>query len=245
MRKYLPDNSIDLTITSPPYSNTIRTYENTVEWNDTIWMDTLQELYRVTKEGGVVVWVTGDVFEKGSKTLTPCKQSLYGFDIGFKVHDLMIYQKHNFSSPSTNRYHQIYEFMIVFSKGKPKTFNPIKDRKNVYAGSTCWGKNTKRQPDGSFVERAKKVIKEYGMRYNIWRIKTEMRPLHPAQFPYELAKDHILSWSNEGDTVLDPFAGSGTTLIAARDLNRKYVGFEKVEKYCKIAESRINECEKR
>ena len=153
----------------------------------------------------------------------------------------MIYQKHNFSNPSSNRYHQIFEYMFVFSKGKPKTFNALKDRPNVEAGKIgSWGKNTSRQVDGTMVERKRKVNTEFGMRYNIWRIKTEMKPLHPAPFPEELARDHVLSWSNPGDVVYDPFMGSGTTAKVAIETNRKYLGSEISSEYWEIAQKRIN-----
>ena len=234
------ENSFDLTVTSPPYDN-LRTYEGTIQWNEDIWKQVLEGLYRVTKQGGVVVWVVGDATIKGSETGTSFKQALYAMECGFRLHDTMTYQKHNFSNPSSNRYHQISEYMFVFSKGKPTTFNPIKDRPNVCAGQVgSWGRNTTRQADGSFTENTrKKVNTEFGMRYNIWRMKTEMKPLHPAAFPEQLAHDHILSWSNGGDTVFDPFLGSGTTGKIATQLNRNFIGIEKVEEYYKIATARI------
>ena len=232
-------NSVDLTVTSPPYDN-LRTYEGSLQWNEGIWKQVLEGLYRITKEGGVVVWVVGDATVKGSETGTSFKQALYAMECGFNLHDTMIYQKHNFSNPSTNRYHQIFEYMFVFSKEKPKAFNPIKDRPNVCAGEVgSWGKNTTRQADGSFTESAKKKVNtEFGMRYNIWRMKTEMKPLHPAAFSEQLAQDHIISWSNEGDTVFDPFMGSGTTGKMAKELGRNFIGIEKVEKYFDIAKER-------
>jgi len=237
-------NSVDLTVTSPPYDN-LRTYEGSLQWNEDIWKRVLEGLYRVTKKGGVVVWVVGDATIKGSETGTSFKQALYAMECGFNLHDTMIYQKHNFSNPSSNRYHQITEYMFILSKGKPKAFNPIKDRKNVCAGQVgSWGKNTTRQVDGSLKERSKgKTNTEFGMRYNVWRLKTEMRPLHPAPFPEQLANDHIISWSNEGDTVFDPFLGSGTTGKMAKQLNRDFIGIEKVEDYYEIAKARVGSCE--
>ena len=238
--KEIDDNSIDLIVTSPPYDN-LRTYNNNLEWNENVWRKIIQQIFRITKPSGVVVWVIGDAMIKGSESLTSFKQALYFVESGFNLHDTMIYEKHNFSNPSINRYHQIFEFMFVFSKGKPKTFNGIKDRKNVYGGKIgCYGKNTVRQADGSFKERDKKVNTEFGLRHNIWRFKTEMKPSHPAQFPFELAKDHIISWSNEGDIVLDPFAGSGTTGLACINTNRNYILIEKEEKYCTIINERLN-----
>ena len=145
----MPDNFINLTVTSPPYDN-LRQYNGYSFDFESI----AKELFRVTKQGGVVVWIVGDETVKGSETGTSFKQALFFKEIGFNLHDTMIYQKHNFSNPSSNRYHQIFEYMFVFSKGKPKTFNPIKDRKNIEAGKIgCWGKNTVRQSDDAINSR--------------------------------------------------------------------------------------------
>jgi site-specific DNA-methyltransferase (adenine-specific) len=232
----IEDGSIDLTVTSPPYDN-LRLYNGYSFDFEAV----ARELYRITKDGGVVVWVVGDATIDGSETGTSFRQALFFKDIGFNLHDTMIYQKHNFSNPSSNRYHQIFEYMFVFSKGKPKTFNALKDRPNVEAGKIgSWGKNTSRQVDGTMVERKRKMNTEFGMRYNIWRIKTEMKPLHPAPFPEELARDHVLSWSNPGDVVYDPFMGSGTTAKVAIETGRKYLGSEISSEYWEIAQKRIN-----
>ena len=242
--KSLPSQSIDLTVTSPPYDN-LRTY-NGYSFD---FEGIAKELYRVTKDGGVVVWIVGDATVNGSETGTSFKQALYFKEIGFNLHDTMIYQKNNFANPSSNRYHQIFEFMFVLSKGKPKAFNPIKDRKNVCAGESNWGANKARQKDGSFKERPKKIVSEYGMRYNIWEFMTSkgfatkdnFAYSHPAIFPEKVALDHIISWSNEGDTVLDCFLGSGTTGKVAKQLNRQFIGIEISPEYMEIAKKRINE----
>lgn len=240
--KDIPDGSIDMVLTSPPYDN-LRTYNGSLEWGEHIWKPIIQELYRVVKDGGVVVWVVGDATIKGSETGTSFKQSLWAIDCGFNLHDTMIWNKPNFSNPSSNRYHQIFEYMFVFSKGNPK-FNPIKDKKNKYL--TCVGKNTMRKVSGELVEIKKGVGNEFGMRTNVWNINTvgqEMmckRPPHPAMFPEKLAQDHIISWSNEGDIVLDPFAGSGTTGKIAKLLNRHYILIEKEPEYIKIIQERLN-----
>ena len=240
--KSLPGQSIDLTVTSPPYDN-LRSYNGYSFDFESI----AKELYRVTKDGGVVIWVVGDATINGSETGTSFKQALYFKEIGFNLHDTMIYQKNNFANPSSNRYHQIFEFMFVLSKGKPKSFNPIKDRKNVCAGESNWGANKARQKDGSFKERPKKIVSEYGMRYNIWEFMTSkgfatkdnFAYFHPAIFPEKIAYDHIVSWSNEGDTVLDCFLGSGTTGKVAKQLNRQFIGIEINPEYLEIAKKRI------
>jgi site-specific DNA-methyltransferase (adenine-specific) len=190
-----------------------------------------------------VVWVVGDAIIDGGETGTSFKQALYFKEVGFNLHDTMIYQKHNFSKPSSNRYHQIFEYMFIFSKGKPKTFNPLKDRQNIYAGTGRWGRNSARQKDGTLkkeIESDGKVNTDFGMRLNIWRLKTEMKPLHPAQFPEQLANDHIISWSNKDDLVYDPFTGSGTTAKMAKINNRNFIGSEISVEYYTIAEKRLS-----
>lgn len=242
------DNYIDLVVTSPPYDN-LRTYDDKCNWSFDVFKNIAEELYRVVKKGGVIVWVVGDSTIKGSETGTSFKQALYFKKIGFNLHDTMIYQKNNFSNPSQNRYHQIFEYMFVFSKGKPNTFNLIKDRKNITAGQIgSWGKNTTRQKDGTMKERKRKIVNEFGMRYNIWKYKTskngqedEIAYKHPAIFPSALVRDHILTWSNKGDLVYDPLAGSGTTLKVSKQLGRKYMGSEINKQYCEIIKQRLKD----
>ena len=240
----MPDNYIDLTVTSPPYDN-LREYRGYSFDFESI----AKELFRVTKDGGVVVWVVGDATINGSETLTSFKQALYFKEIGFNVHDTMIYQKNNFSNPSSNRYHQIFEYMFIFSKGKPKTFNPIIDRKNIYGGKIgSWGKNTVRQKDGTTTERPRKIVNEYGKRYNIWKYKTskngqedKIAYQHPAIFPSQLANDHILTWTNPDDIIYDCFGGSGTTGIMANINNRNFILSEVSSEYCELMQNRFKQ----
>lgn len=244
--KQLPNDSIDLTVTSPPYDN-LRKY-NGFSWD---FEATARELYRVTKHGGVVVWVVNDATIKGSETGTSFRQALFFKECGFNLHDTMIYQKAGCALPSPNRYLQCFEFMFVLSKGKPKAYNLICDRKNRFER---WGKTKKiREADGSFSVREAKPFKEFGRRYNIWRYVTGGQGnsatdsnvfRHPAVFPEQLAADHILSWSNPGDTVLDPFMGSGTTAKMAMLADRNFIGFEISAEYCDIANKRIASVEK-
>jgi len=242
--KKLDDNSIDLTVTSPPYDN-LRTYNNKLDWGDHIWEPCIENLYRITKKGGVVVWVVGDATINGSETGTSFKQALYFKKVGFNLHDTMIWEKQTFTATGAlkTRYAQVFEYMFIFSKGKIKTFNPIKDRKNKSYGKKKHG--TVRQKDGTVKEISSKgkLIKEFGQRFNVWDMNTEVsnnKRLHPAQFPEQLANDHIISWSNEGDIVLDPFMGSGTTGMACKKLGRNFIGIELDEEYFKIAEKRID-----
>lgn len=241
-----PDNIIDLVITSPPYDK-LRDYKSYTFDFEPI----AKQLYRILKPGGVVVWVVGDQTVDGSESLTSFKQCIYFKDeCGFCVHDTMIYEKHSPAFPSNNRYNQVFEYMFVLSKGKPKTVNLIRDHKNKWAGTTNWGVNTKRTVSGELkvTSDVKKPIKEIGTRNNIWRIVCSAgfgQPdweayNHPATFPIELPKDHIITWSNEGDLVYDCFMGSGTTALAAQELNRNYVGTEISKEYCELIQKRLN-----
>ncbi len=247
--KTFKNNSIDMVLTSPPYDN-LRDYDGFI-WNETIWKQIIKELFRIIKERGVVVWIVGDAVVKGSETGTSFKQALWAKDCGFNLHDTMIFKKKGIQFPNPNRYHQCFDYMFIWSKGTPKTYNLLKDRPNKEAGKRVTG--CQRERDGTLKLRhgakKKKVVKEFGVRYNIWEYsigwqhsyKEKWLKDHPAIFPEKLAIDHIKSWSNEGEIILDPFVGSGTTLIAAKKLNRKAIGIEISEKYCKLAVRRLNE----
>ena len=232
----MPDNFIDLTVTSPPYDN-LRTYNGYVFDFENV----AKELFRITKQGGVVVWIVGDATIKGSETGTSFKQALYFKEIGFNLHDTMIYAKDAIAFPDSNRYQQCFEYMFVFSKGKPKHLNLIKDRQNKSFGRKVTG--TGRQKDGSTKKATcyGSEIKKYGTRWNIWEMRTAKggKIKHPAIFPERLANDHIISWSNESDLVYDCFAGSGTTLKMAILNNRNWIGSEISSEYCNIIEERI------
>lgn len=239
------DGSVDLTVTSPPYDN-LRTYNDTLnDWNADKWQAILRELFRVTKDGGVVVWVVADATIKGSETGTSFRQALYAMECGFNLHDTMIWEKSTFSAVGAlrQRYAPVFEYMFVFVKGTIATFNPIRDKPNKHAGIAHHG--TVRQKDGGVRKlsgiRSGKTVAEFGQRHNVWRVNEEksLNKLHPAVFPEALARDHILSWSSAGDTVLDPFLGSGTTGVACINTGRTFIGIERDEGYFKIAQDRI------
>lgn len=236
--KDIPDNSIDLTVTSPPYDD-MRSYESTLEWNFNIFKDISNELYRITKDGGVLVWIVGDATINGSETGTSFKHALYFKEIGFNLHDTMIYEKAQSCFGSNKCYLQSFEYMFILSKGKPKTINFIRDRKNKVTGIQKMSK-TALSKDGEKSERIEKELKEYGKRKNIWKYGVGGGKIaHPAIFPEKLAEDHIISWSNEEDIIFDPFMGSGTTGKMAILNNRNFIGIEKVEEYFNIAKERI------
>jgi len=244
----LADRSIDLTVTSPPYDN-LRTYNGSLtDWTPEKWQAVIRELYRVTKDGGVVVWIVGDATIKGSETGTSFRQALYAMDVGFRLHDTMIWAKDGAPYPTPVRYTQAHEYMFVWSKGAPRATNIIADKPNKWAGDNVHG--TDRAADGSTKPKAAvrnktgRTVKQFGSRLNYWLVPTEKRSRlfgHPAMFPEALARDHILSWSNEGDTVLDPFLGSGTTGKMAILEGRRFIGIERDEGYFKIARKHIEE----
>jgi len=237
---------VDLTVTSPPYDN-LRTYEGSLDWGEHIWKPIIEKLFKITKQGGVVVWVVGDATVNGSETGTSFKQALYFKEVGFNLHDTMIYQKASFIPLTHKRYEQSFEYMFVFSKGKPNTFNPVMIPTETYGHKKNRSKS--KGKEDTYSARARNEITEVNkekqapniFKYNVGENeKTE----HNAPFPEQLAKDHILSWSNEGDTVFDPFMGSGTTGAMAIINKRDFIGIEKVPEYFQICEKRIAEAEK-
>ena len=249
----LEGDVIDLTVTSPPYDN-LRTYNGKIKDEVTFedgfsfpFVEMAKELFRVTKKGGVVVWVVNDQVKNGGETGSSFKQALKFMEIGFTLYDTMIYHKNGAPFPESGRYSQVFEYMFIFSKGKPKTINLLKDKPSRWAGHTNFGDPSKRQKDGDLKKVEKFTISEFGTRYNVWYInngagfssKDSIAFEHPAIFPESLAEDHILSWSNEGDLVLDPMAGSGTTLKMAKLNNRNYYGIDINEEYVSLCNKRV------
>ena len=235
---------VNLIITSPPYDN-LRDYNGYLFNFEGI----AKELFEVTVSGGCLVWVVGDATINGSETLSAFKQALYFKELGLNVHDTMIYAKNGPAYPATNKYYQIFEYMFVFSKGSPKTFNPLKDRPNRWAYQKWSNKRTRRNKEGVLKDGGWSPNQggKFGVRFNIWEYNVghgysssdKDAYEHPAIFPERLANDHIFSWSNQGDTVLDPLCGSGTVLKMAERLDRKWIGVEISEAYCQIAVKRI------
>lgn len=234
--KTIPNNSVDLTVTSPPYDN-LRTYNGNIEqWNFEKFKAIAKELYRVTADGGVVVWIVADATIKGSETGTSFRQALWFMECGFNLHDTMIYSKTSQPRQST-RYEQQFEYMFVFSKGKTKAFNPIKV-KSKNSGKIV--KRTCRDHDSDSLKQSINIVGEFKLKGNVWEYGSKQnKTKHPAPFPEQLAKDHIISWSNEGDAVLDCFMGSGTTGKMAVLNNRKFIGIELDQGYFEIAKERI------
>jgi site-specific DNA-methyltransferase (adenine-specific) len=240
-----PADYIDLTVTSPPYDN-LRDY-NGYEFD---FEPIACQLYRVTKPGGVVVWVVADETKDFGETITTAKQKIYFIDVcGFNLLDTMIYEKNGYPAqyPGMMRYMGAFEYMLVFCKGKPKTFNPICDRRTKTKGESR-NNFTQRQKDGSTKHtKSGFIIGEFSARNNVWKYDTGFLKVtkdkdaynHPAIFPEALARDHIISWSNPGDLVLDPMCGSGTTLKMAKELGRNFIGIDISEEYCRLSQRRV------
>ena len=234
--------SVDMTVTSPPYDD-MRKYDgNSFDEFEEI----ANELYRITKDGGVVVWVIGDQTRQGNESGTSFNHALYFKKIGFNLFDTMIYLKPPRGACGNNKtYWQTFEYMFVFSKGMPKTINLLLDRENK--GPRIGDNGTKRLHDGSLKKLKRGGYDKKGRRTNVWQYNVgnghsasdDIAHEHPAIFPEKLAKDHILSWSNEGDIVYDPFMGSGTTAKMCLLNDRKYIGSELSKDYYKIIKQRL------
>lgn len=253
--KEIASSSVDLTVTSPPYDN-LREYKGAISgWSFDRLKELAYELYRATKDGGVVVWIVGDQTENGSESGTSFKQALWFMECGFKLHDTMIYHKSGLTM-NHRRYEQEFEYMFVFSKGRPKTFNPIMvptkypekptARKNSFYGKT--DETSRKARSG----KKRKPVGVEKIKGNIWYYPTgrnhstmdDYAFAHPAIFPEKLAEDHIASWSNVGDVVLDPFMGSGTTGKMAILNGRDFIGIEMQDEYFDIAKRRIKDAQK-
>jgi site-specific DNA-methyltransferase (adenine-specific) len=245
----MPDNFVDLVVTSPPYDN-LRTYKDDIDksWGEHIWKDIIKELYRITKNGGVVVWIVNDATINGSESGTSFRQALFAMECGFNLHDTMIYERIS-PFPQDNRYHPSFEYMFIWSKEKPKTFNRLMEKRLSKTGG-----NTFRQKDGTLQkpdEKAKERLinannNNETSRKNIWRYNVgggstidTISFEHPATFPELLVSEHIHSWSNEGDLVYDPFMGSGTTAKMSHIYKRNWIGSEISQEYVDIANKRL------
>ena len=241
--RQMPSESIDLVVTSPPYDD-LRTYGGHswdfygVAWN----------LKRLLKPGGVIVWVVNDATKDGSETGSSMRQALHFQGIGLNLHDTMIYHRTG-PYPDTVRYWASFEYMLILSNGKPRSVNLIRDKKNATGGTKATRPKLNRQKNGAMpdYQGRERTRHAFGVRENVWRInagggvstKDAVAFQHPAIFPEALARDHILSWSNPGDVVLDPFSGSGTTAKMAREAGRRFIGIEVNPEYVEISRKRL------
>ena len=235
----MPDNYVDFVITSPPYDD-LRNY-NGFEFQ---FAKIAKELYRILKQGGVIIWIVGDKTENGSESGTSFKQALFFKEIGFNIHDTMIYYKNNPIPTSGDRYHQHFEYMFALSKGAPKTFNPIKEETKFRGIANMKNRGIGGNLNYKKIERT--IEKKVGnvFCYSIGggiSTKDKIAFQHPAIFPEQLVYDQIISWTNESDLIYDPFMGSGTTAKIATLCNRKWIGSEISSEYVTIAKQRLKE----
>lgn len=244
MKDTILDESIDLVVTSPPYDN-LRKY-NGYSFD---FEGVINELHRVVKKDGVIVWIVNDAVKNGSESGNSFRQALGFIDRGFKLYDTMIYRKMNGMPLNHRRYEQKFEYMFIFTKSKPRVFNPILEKCAGAGNVNTGGLRSERDEDmnNSGGWGYGKPIKDTKIKENVWsyytgkgHTSTDQNVFkHPATFPERLAEDHILSWSNEGDIVLDPFMGSGTTPKMAKLNGRQYIGIDISEEYCTIANDRV------
>ena len=247
----LDDECIDLVVTSPPYDD-LRTYNDNTKWDINVFYSVAAQLNRVLKPGGVIMWNVNDATIKGSESGSSFRQALHFMELGLRLHDTMIYEKTGTafaSGVNSVRYTQQFEYCFILSKGKPKTHTLLCDKKNKWAGHQSWGNAQTRKKDGSIHDPGKKSkeIKEWGVRTNIWKIKnsggfgqsSKTSYKHPATMPEELARGHIHTWSNEGDLILDPFMGSGTSAQICLEMLRNFIGFEIDDEYYNMCVDRV------
>jgi len=241
----MPDKCVDLVITSPPYGE-LREYGG----YDFDFENVAIEIVRLITDGGVLVWVIGDASpDDGGESGDAMRQALIFKRLGLRLHDTMIYEKAGPAYPAQDKYYQVWEYMFVFSRGRPKTFNPLSDRPNRWFKKKFSRIRSRRKKDGSLIVSTwdEEQGGEYGIRFNVWRYacgagysaEEDYAHEHPAIFPEALAADHIYSWSNPGDIVLDPMLGSGTTTKMSRHLGRRYIGIEINQSYVDIANKRL------
>lgn len=240
--KSLENESVDLVVTSPPYDN-LRTYNDSLEWSFDVFKTVAKELARLIKQGGVIVWNVNDASIDNSETGSSFRQALYFKDeLGLNLYDTMIWFREHFPL-SHRRYEQSFEYMFILSKGIPNIFNGIRDKPNIMAGKKLHGstRNKKGEMIPKHGIKLGKKYSDYGLRNNVWNMTSERNNEtgHPAIFPVQIPQDHIMTWTNEGDIVLDPFMGSGTTAIAAINTDRKWIGIEKEQEYYDKACERI------
>lgn len=232
-------DGVNMVMTSPPYDG-IRDYGEGFKPLD--WQTCLTLLSQKILPGGVMVWNVGDQTVDGSESGTSFKQALHVMSQGLRLHDTMIYAKEGVTFPDANRYHPAFEYMFVFSNGAPKHFNGIKDWRNKWAGTKMHGTDRNKDGTTTTISGVGRPVPELGLRRNWWVIPNAYNgdtEGHPAPMPYAMAYDHIASWSAPGETVLDPFLGSGTTALAAMKQGRKFVGIEIDEGYFEIAVKRV------
>lgn len=231
----LEPGSVQLTVTSPPY-DALRAYDG---FGEIDYGELFVALYGATADGGVLVWVVDDAVVKGFETCTSHRQVLSAVDdAGWGLYQTLIWRKSQPSAFARRRYQFVHEPMYVFSKGRPRVANPIRDHRNKTAGMVNRDKHTT-NPERRGTLRTY-TTPEYSVRWDVWDVpRCPSKAGHPASFPERLARDHILTWSEPGDLVLDPFCGEGTTGVVAVSEGRSFVGCDISPRWAEVARERV------
>ncbi len=240
--KKMPSNSIDLVVTSPPYDS-VRKY-NGFSYD---LHKTGEELFRILKDGGIIAMVIQDQTKNFGKSLTSFRTVVDWVDnIGFKLFETVIYRKHGTEGAWwTHRFRVDHEYMPIFIKGeRPAFFNkePLKIP-SIHGGKVMTGSGNRRT-DGKTTKTITRPINAMKCRGTIWDYlnagdKNPLKRKHPAVFPDKIPHDFIQCFCPPGGIVLDPFVGSGSTAVSAKQLNRNYIGIDISKEYCQLAEERL------
>jgi site-specific DNA-methyltransferase (adenine-specific) len=242
MRK-IPDGAIDLVVTSPPYDN-LRDYNGySVDLNETG-----KNIYRILKDGGVAVMVIQDQTKNFGKSLTSFRTIVDWCDnVGFKLFECVIYRKNGTEGAWwKNRFRVDHEYMPIFLKGeKPQYFNKDSLKvKSKHGGKIMTG-FANRKTNGETGKSITKAINEMKCRGTVWDYlmagdKDPVKRKHPAPFPDKIPFDFINCFCPPNGIVLDPFVGSGSTVVGAKKLNRSFIGFDISEEYCNLTRKRLD-----
>ncbi len=246
--KTLPNETIKLIVTSPPY-NIGKEYETRVGIEQ--YLDeqevVIMELYRVLSPDGSICWQVGNYVERGE--IYPLDIFYYSIfkSLGMKLRNRVVWH-FGHGLHAKKRFSGRYETLLWFTKGDEYTFNLDAVRvPSKYPGKRHYKGEKRGQLSGNPKGKNPSdiwLLMEEEWESGLWDIPNVKsnhaeKTMHPAQFPIELAERCVLALSNETDWVLDPYAGVGTTLIAAIKRGRKAMGCDKEDEYIEIAKLRV------
>lgn len=248
--KKIEDGKFDLIITSPPY-NVGKSYETktSIEKYLETQEEIINELVRTLSDKGNLCWQVGNYVDKGE--VFPL--DIYYYQI-FKKHGLKLRNRivwhFGHGLHASNRFSGRYETILWFSKTDDYIFNLDNVRvPSKYPGKLHFKGEKKGLPSGNPLGKNPSDIWEIiandweTAMWNIPNVKSNHpeKTEHPCQFPIELVERCVLALTDEKSWVLDPFAGVGSTVIAAIKNNRNAMGIEKENEYCKISNQRIKD----
>jgi len=246
--KTIPDGSISLVVTSPPY-NIGKSYESkqAIASYLSAQEPIIRELVRTLSNQGSICWQTGNYVDEGE--VFPLDMFYYHI---FKKHGLRLRNRiiwhFEHGLHASKRFSGRYETILWFTKSDDYVFNLDSVRVPAkYPGKTHFKGPNKGQPSGNPLGKNPSDIWELlseewetGL-WNIPNVKANHveKTVHPCQFPVELVERCVLALTNEDDRVLDPYAGVGSTLIAALMHGRKAIGVEKEPEFISISKERL------